>query len=119
MLTDTSSLKFIEGPEGLRYAVIKEGEGEPAKAGESVRVHYTGWLTDGTKFDSSKDRSQIFEFSLGAGRVIRGWDLGVEGMLPGEKRVLLVSPGLGYGSRGGGPIPPGATLIFMVEDFGL
>lgn len=116
---DTTSLTFKKGAEGLRYAVIKEGEGEPAKVGESVRVHYTGWLMDGTKFDSSKDRAQIFEFPLGGGRVIRGWDLGVEGMLPGEKRVLLVPPGLGYGSRGGGPIPPDATLLFMVEYLGV
>lgn len=115
---DTSSLAFKDGVEGLRYVVLKEGEGEPAQAGETSRVHYTGWLMDGTKFDSSKDRSQIFEFPLGSGRVIRAWDLGVEGMLPGEKRILLVPPGLGYGSRGGGPIPPDATLLFMVEYLG-
>lgn len=115
---DTTSLTFTNGAEGLRYVVLKKGEGEPAKSGESVRVHYTGWLLDGTKFDSSRDRAQIFEFSLGAGRVIRGWDIGVEGMLPGEKRLLLVPPGLGYGSRGGGPIPPDATLLFMVEYLG-
>lgn len=117
---DTSALELKEGPEGLRYAVIREGEsgGEPAKVGDKARVHYTGWLVDGTKFDSSRDRNQTFAFPLGGGRVIRGWDLGVEGMLPGEKRILIIPPGLGYGSRGGGPIPGDATLIFAVEYFG-
>ena len=116
---DTSALTFQEGKEGLRFAVIKAGEGEDvATVSKKVRVHYTGWLTNGTKFDSSRDRDQIFEFPLGAGKVIRGWDLGVEGMLPGEKRVLLIPPGLGYGSRGAGPIPGDATLIFIVEYFG-
>ncbi|NLO23153.1 MAG: peptidylprolyl isomerase [Fibrobacter sp.] len=115
---DTSSLQFQKGAEGLRYSILKEGEGEPAKVGESVRVHYTGWLLDGTKFDSSKDRAQVFEFPLGASKVIRGWDLGVEGMLPGEKRVLLLSPGLAYGSSGAGPIPPDANLIFTIEYLG-
>lgn len=115
---DINSLTLEDGKEGLKYAVLKKGEGEPAKAGGKVRVHYTGWLTNATKFDSSRDRGQIFGFTLGAGRVIRGWDLGIEGMLPGEKRVLVIPPGLGYGSRGGGPIPGDATLIFMVEYFG-
>ncbi len=115
---DVNSLTLQDGPEGLKYAIIKKGEGAPAPANANVRVHYTGWLTNGTKFDSSRDRGQIFNFTLGAGRVIRGWDLGVEGMLPGEKRVLVVPPGLGYGSRGGGPIPGDATLIFTVEYLG-
>lgn len=187
---DTTELKFIDGPEGLRYAIIKEGEipakeepveettdstvtdstatvaadttaktdstvvdstvadstvtdsakvdttvipeplekHEPeqeqpevvqkATKGHNVTVHYTGWLTNGTKFDSSRDRGQPFTFPLGGGRVIRGWDLGVEGMLPGEKRILIIPPGLGYGSRGAGPIPADATLIFAVEYLG-
>ena len=115
---DTTTLTFEHGSEGLRYAVIQQGEGEPAKAGANVKVHYTGWLTNGYKFDSSRDRDQAFAFPLGGGRVIRGWDLGVAGMLPGEKRILIIPPGLGYGSRGAGPIPGGATLIFAVEYLG-
>lgn len=115
---DTASLKFEAGSEGLRYAVIKEGEGEPAKSGDRVSVHYTGWMVNGYKFDSSRDRGQPFAFALGAGSVIRGWELGVQGMLPGEKRILVIPPGLGYGSRGAGPIPGGATLIFAVEYLG-
>ena len=115
---DTASLTFENGSEGLRYAVIQQGEGEPAKVGAAVKVHYTGWMTNGYKFDSSRDRGQPFVFPLGQGRVIRGWDLGVAGMLPGEKRILVIPPGLGYGSRGAGPIPGGATLIFAVEYLG-
>ena len=115
---DTTTLTFENGSEGLRYAVIQQGEGEPAKPGANVKVHYTGWMTNGYKFDSSRDRDQVFTFPLGGGRVIRGWDLGVAGMLPGEKRILIIPPGLGYGSRGAGPIPGGATLIFAVEYLG-
>lgn len=115
---DTTALTFENGPEGLRYAVIKQGEGEPAQKGDVAKVHYTGWLTNGYKFDSSRDRGQVFGFTLGAGRVIRGWELGVQGMLPGEKRILVVPPGLGYGARGAGPIPGGSTLIFAVEYLG-
>ena len=115
---DTAALTFENGPEGLRYAVIKQGEGEPAQKGNTAKVHYTGWLTNGYKFDSSRDRGQTFAFMLGAGRVIRGWELGVQGMLPGEKRILVVPPGLGYGARGAGPIPGGSTLIFAVEYLG-
>lgn len=117
---DTTTLTFENGPEGLRYAVIKQGEegAEPAQKGQNAHVHYTGWLTNGYKFDSSRDRGQVFSFPLGGGRVIRGWELGVQGMLPGEKRILIVPPGLGYGSRGAGPIPGGSTLIFAVEYLG-
>ena len=115
---ELSTISWKEGPEGLRYTIVKAGEGAPAVAGAKVQVHYTGWLQDGTKFDSSRDRGEPFSFPLGAGRVVRGWDLGVEGMLPGEKRLLLIPPGLGYGSRGGGPIPPDATLVFAVEYLG-
>ena len=115
---DTTTLTFENGPEGLRYAIIKPGEGEPARKGDVAKVHYTGWLTNGYKFDSSRDRDQVFAFTLGAGRVIRGWELGVQGMLPGEKRIFVVPPGLGYGARGAGPIPGGSTLIFAVEYLG-
>jgi len=111
----TESVNWINGPEGLKYFIEKEGSGEPTKAGKIIKAHYTGWLSDGTKFDSSRDRGEPISLELGAGRVIRGWDLGLAGMKPGEKRLLLIPPSLGYGSRGGGPIPPDATLIFAVE----
>lgn len=92
------------------------GSGDTATAGQSVSVHYAGWLTDGQKFDSSLDRNDPFEFRLGAGQVIPGWDQGVAGMQVGGKRKLTIPPELGYGSRGaGGVIPPNATLVFEVE----
>ena len=96
------------------------GDGATAAAGQSVSVHYTGWLTDGTKFDSSVDRNDPFEFNLGQGQVIAGWDQGVAGMQIGGKRKLTIPPELGYGSRGaGGVIPPNATLVFEVELLGV
>ncbi len=105
---------------GLTYDVLQAGTGAEAKAGAKVKVHYTGWLTDGKKFDSSVDRGRPFEFSLGGGQVIKGWDEGVAGMKVGEKRKLTIPPELGYGSRGAaGVIPPGATLIFEVELLGV
>lgn len=101
---------------GLIYEDLNEGEGEAAVAGQHVYVHYTGWLTNGTKFDSSKDRNDPFDFPLGAGHVIRGWDEGVQGMKVGGARKLTIPPELGYGPRGaGGVIPPNATLVFEVE----
>jgi FKBP-type peptidyl-prolyl cis-trans isomerase FkpA len=100
---------------GLQYIDVKEGEGTPAKAGDMAIVHYTGWLVNGRKFDSSLDRGKTFNFPLGAGRVIRGWDEGVAGMKPGGVRKLIVPAELGYGDRGVGPIPPNSTLIFEVQ----
>ena len=105
---------------GLQYEDTVLGTGAIAKAGQYVRVHYTGWLYEngqaGEKFDSSKDRGQPFEFPLGAGHVIRGWDEGVQGMSAGGTRRLVIPPELGYGARGaGGVIPPNATLKFDVE----
>lgn len=95
---------------------ITAGTGAVATAGNNVTVHYTGWLTDGTKFDSSLDSGQPFQFALGQGQVIAGWDQGVEGMKVGGKRKLTIPPDLGYGASGaGGVIPPNATLIFEVE----
>ena len=101
---------------GLVYEEITLGEGAEAAHGQQVTVHYTGWLTNGTKFDSSKDRDDPFEFHLGQGQVIAGWDEGVAGMKVGGTRKLTIPPQLGYGARGaGGVIPPDATLVFEVE----
>ena len=104
---------------GLQYEDIKEGTGAVATAGNRVVVHYTGWLTDGTKFDSSKDRNEPFDFNLGRGEVIKGWDEGVQGMKVGGIRKLTIPANLGYGARGAGHvIPPNATLVFEVEFLG-
>ena len=100
---------------GLQVVEILAGTGPEARSGQEVSVHYTGWLTNGTKFDSSRDRGQPFKFPLGAGRVIRGWDEGVASMKLGGKRRLILPPELGYGAQGTGPIPPNSTLIFDVE----
>ena len=101
---------------GLKCEELAEGDGEVAQAGQTVSVHYTGWLTDGTKFDSSVERSRPFDFSLGKGRVIRGWDEGVAGMRVGGRRKLTIPPRLAYGAAGaGGVIPPNATLVFEIE----
>jgi FKBP-type peptidyl-prolyl cis-trans isomerase len=105
---------------GLKYVDQTLGTGELAVAGKTTTVHYTGWLENGTKFDSSVDRGQPFSFPLGAGRVIKGWDEGVQGMKVGGKRKLTIPSDLGYGARGaGGVIPPNATLIFDVELLGV
>jgi FKBP-type peptidyl-prolyl cis-trans isomerase len=105
---------------GLQYVDVVVGTGEAAVAGKTATVHYTGWLTNGKKFDSSVDRGQPFSFPLGAGRVIKGWDEGVQGMKVGGKRKLTIPSDLGYGPRGaGGVIPPNATLIFDVELLGV
>jgi peptidylprolyl isomerase len=106
----------VETPSGLQYDDIAEGSGAEAKSGQKVSVHYTGTLADGKKFDSSRDRGKPFQFTLGVGQVIKGWDEGVAGMKVGGQRKLTIPPELGYGSRGaGGAIPPNATLIFDVE----
>jgi FKBP-type peptidyl-prolyl cis-trans isomerase FkpA len=105
---------------GLVIEELTVGTGAAASAGRSVTVHYTGWLTDGTKFDSSKDRGDPFVFPLGARHVIAGWDEGVQGMRVGGVRKLTIPPALGYGARGaGGVIPPNATLVFEVELLGV
>jgi len=101
---------------GLKYEDLSPGEGEPAGPGQRVSVHYTGWLTDGGQFDSSRDRNEPFSFVLGRGMVIRGWDEGVAGMRVGGRRKLTIPAHLGYGDAGaGGVIPPNAILVFDVE----
>jgi FKBP-type peptidyl-prolyl cis-trans isomerase len=103
-------------PNGLTYTDDQVGTGAEAQTGKTAVVHYTGWLLDGTKFDSSRDRGQPFSFPLGRGQVIKGWDEGVVGMKVGGKRTLVIPPDLGYGAHGaGGVIPPNATLKFEVE----
>jgi len=103
-------------PSGLRYQDITEGQGATATADRTVSVHYTGWLPNGEKFDSSRDRNEPFSFTLGAGQVIAGWDEGVAGMKVGGRRKLVIPADLGYGTAGAPPdIPPGATLVFDVE----
>ena len=109
-------MSAITTPSGLIIEDLTVGDGDEAVAGRYVSVHYTGWLTDGRKFDSSKDRNDPFSFPLGARHVIAGWDEGVQGMKAGGVRKLTIPPELGYGRRGaGGVIPPDATLVFEVE----
>lgn len=114
---EMNQIIWQKGDEGLEYSIIKEGDttATEAKMGNKVAVQYTGWLTSGKKFDSSRDRQQSFEFQLGAKRVIRGWEVGVAGMKPGEKRLLKIPPEIAYGSKGVSIIPPNATLVFAVE----
>lgn len=110
----------VTTPSGLQYIELKEGTGATPKTGQTVQVHYTGTLQDGTKFDSSRDRGQPFSFKLGVGQVIKGWDEGLSTMKVGGRRQLIIPPQLGYGARGaGGVIPPNATLNFDVELLGI
>ncbi len=101
--------------DGLKYEDFEPGKGDAVKSGSTVSVHYTGWLIDGSKFDSSLDRGQPFDVNVGAGGVIKGWDLGLVGMKAGGKRKLIIPPHLGYGEGGQGQIPANATLIFLIE----
>lgn len=126
-ITEMENIESIDIAPGLSARILRAGDGQVAQAGDNVEVHYTGWLHDetaadnrGDKFDSSVDRGQRFQFPLGAGRVIKGWDQGVAGMQIGELRELTIAPDMAYGDRGAGnAIPPGATLVFEVELFGL
>ena len=107
--------RFRKTSSNLMVATVKEGNGKSISTGDKITVRYTGWLMDGTKFDSSQDRGKTFEFTLGAGRVIKGWEEGLTGIKPGERRQLIIPPSMGYGNREMGKIPPGSTLIFNVE----
>ena len=111
----TVSAEPVTTGSGLKYIDIEPGSGDSPEPGQTVVVHYTGWLENGTKFDSSVGRGQPFSFPIGAGRVIRGWDEGVATMQLCGQRRLIIPPDLAYGARGQGPIPPNATLIFDVE----
>jgi FKBP-type peptidyl-prolyl cis-trans isomerase FkpA len=113
---DKDKPKEVTTKSGLKYTDLKVGDGAEAKAGDTVEVHYTGWLTDGKKFDSSVDRGKPFKFRIAKGTVIAGWVEGVQGMKVGGKRKLVIPPDLAYGERGAGDvIPPNATLVFEVE----
>ena len=116
-LEDVANKEDVKTTEsGLRYVEVEEGEGEVPQSGQTVVVHYTGSLADGTKFDSSRDRDRPFSFKLGQGQVIKGWEEGISTMRVGGRRQLIIPPELGYGQKGaGGVIPPNATLIFDVE----
>ncbi len=125
--SESTAVAVVEIAPGLTARVLQTGDGRVAQVGDIVEVHYTGWLYDeaaednrGNKFDSSVDRGEHFQFPLGAGRVIKGWDQGVEGMAIGELRELTIAPEMAYGDRGAGSvIPPGATLVFEIELFDL
>lgn len=112
--------QMTKAPSGLWYTDVTTGQGAEAEPGRTVRVHYTGWLPNGKKFDSSRDRGEPFAFTLGAGQVITGWDEGVKGMKVGGRRKLVLPPSMAYGDAGAPPdIPPGSTLVFDVEVLGV
>ena len=114
--SEGANLPLVKFPDGLQLADIKVGDGQVAKKGDKLTMQYTGWLTTGKKFDSSRDRGQPFDFPLGEGKVIKGWDEGIPGMKIGGKRRLVIPGDLAYGPQGSPPtIPPNATLIFVVE----
>lgn len=116
MAEESAASNVVTTESGLQYEVIAEGNGATPQSGNRVFVHYVGTLEDGTKFDSSRDRGRPFDFTIGQGQVIKGWDEGVSMMQVGDRRKLIIPPELGYGARGaGGVIPPNATLIFDVE----
>jgi peptidylprolyl isomerase len=118
--TQNKDSKIVKTASGLQYEILKEGNGASPKSGDRVQVHYVGTLTDGKKFDSSRDGNQPFVFTIGQGQVIKGWDEGVASMKVGETRKLIVPPDLGYGAGGfPGVIPPNSTLIFEVELLGI
>jgi FKBP-type peptidyl-prolyl cis-trans isomerase len=117
--TKTTQGKETKVTDKLEIVDQKIGEGAEAKAGQRISVHYTGTLTDGTKFDSSKDRGQPFTFKLGVGQVIKGWDEGFNGMKVGGVRTLTIPASMGYGARSAGSIPPNSTLVFEVELLGI
>jgi FKBP-type peptidyl-prolyl cis-trans isomerase len=120
MTSTNLSSGAVKTPSGLIFLLTRKGTGALPKAGQTVSVHYTGTLTDGTKFDSSRDRGEPIEFPIGQGRVIKGWDEGIARMHVGDQAILVIPPSIGYGSRGaGGVIPPDATLIFIVELVGV
>ena|SRR5436190_16392757 len=105
----------VKTPSGLTYLITKHGAGAMPKAGQTVVVHYTGTLTDGVPFDSSRNSGRPYPFKLGAGRVIKGWDEGIAKLHVGDQAIFVIPSSLGYGAEGNGPIPPNATLIFIVE----
>jgi peptidylprolyl isomerase len=106
---------YRKGPDGLKIAQVTEGSGTSAAKGMSLTVRYTGWTVDGKKFDSTSNRNEPFQFTLGTGQVIKGWEEGLAGAKPGERRQLVIPAALAYGNRGQGEIPPGATLVFNIE----
>ena len=114
-----NQLSLVQRPSGLRVAVLKRGQGSPARSGETVQLHYNAYLVDGQRFDSSFDRGEPFAFQVGGNQVIAGFDEGVLGMQPGERRILVIPSAIGYGANGAPPmIPPGATLVFDITYLG-